>query len=205
MNTVSSSSFASSSRRLEAYLASLPAGLDSYPTCAQKGSVVRAFLAGAPQLRNLPEPLRVLASEKPLATSWVPEVHTSALYLALADQHFPRESDFLAYCARRNADLLRSPMYRALLAIGSPAMMLQAIRMAWPLFHRGTSLAVIEKGPGRARLQMAFPPGVIPELIARGIQTAFSVFAVDTLLTRPCTSELVEWRRDAATYEVFWK
>lgn len=172
----------------------------------QKGSVVRTFLAGAPQLRNLPEPLRVLVSEKPLATSWVPEVHANALYLALADQHLPRESDFIAYCARRNADLLRSPMYRALLVIGSPAVMLQTMRVAWPLFHKGgVTLAFVEKAPGQARLRMGFPPYVVPELIARGIQTSFSVIAEAMLLSRSWTSQMVDYQRDSASYELFWK
>lgn len=202
MNIVTSSS----SRRLESYLGSLPAGLDSYPTCVQKGSVVRTFLAGGPELRALPEPLRVLASEKPLATSWVPEVHANALYLALADQHFPRESDFIAYCSRRNADLLRSPMYRALLVIGSPTVMLQTMRVAWPLFHKGgVTLAFVDKGPGQARIRMAFPPYVVPELIARGIQTSFSVIAEAMLLSRSWTSQMIDYQRDSASYELFWK
>ena len=45
-------------------MASLPAGLDSYPSCTQKGAVVRTFLAGAPPfLRDplsLPAQLRVM-------------------------------------------------------------------------------------------------------------------------------------------------
>lgn len=204
MNATSSAS-AAVSPRLAAFLASLPAGLDSYPTCVQKGSVVRAFLAGTPAVHGLPEPLHQLASRQPLATAWVPEVHASALYLAFADAHFPRERDFLAFCARRNAELLRGPMYRTLLAICSPSMMLQSLRMAWPLFHRGTTLAFVEKGPGRARLRLAFPPYVLPELIARGIQTAFSFAAGKVLLGHSWTSELVDYQRDSASYEVFWK
>lgn len=195
------------SSRLGAYIASLPAGLDSYPSCVQKGSVVRTFVGGAPLLRDtqaLPAPLRELAAQRPLATAWVPEVHATALYLALADAHFPKEADFLAYCARRNGELLRSPMYRALLAIGSPTMMLQALRAGWPMFHRGMTLALVEKSPGNARLRLAFPPSVLPELVARAYGTAFFVAAEATRVVRGCTSSLVDFQRDAATYDVSW-
>ena len=195
-------------RRLREYLASLPAGLDSYSGCTQKGAVVRTFLSGAPLLRDtaaLPAPVRDLVAQRPLATAWIPEVHATALYLALADTHYPREGDFLAYCARRNGELLRSPMYRALLAIGSPTMMFQAMKAGWPLFHRGTTLALVEKSPGKARIRLAFPPLVVPELIARAYGSAFFVAAEATRLVHDCASELVDFQRDSATYEVSWR
>ena len=154
---------------------------------------------------SLPAQLRELAAQRPLATAWVPEVHATALDLTLADAHYPKESDFLAYCARRNSELLRGPVYLALLAIVSPTMMVAALRAGWSMFHRGTTLALVEKSPGKARLRLAFPPYVLPELVARAYGTAFFIAAEATRVVHRCTSELIDFQRDSASYEVNWQ
>ncbi len=198
---------ASSYPRLDAYLASLPAGLGSYPRCSQKGSILRTWLAGAPlqaEEADLPPPLRQLITQPPLASAWIPETHANALYLVIADARFKTEADFLSFCRRRNAELFRTPMYRPLVVMGSPNIFFHALRIGWPLMHRGTTLTMVETGPGTATIRLASPAGVIPELVAKAYATSFRAAAEATRLVRECTSELVDFQRETATYHVVW-
>ena len=193
--------------RVAAYIASLPAGLDSYPTCKQKGSLLRAWLMGRVQLtqaEDLPPPLRALIQKPPLASSWVSEVHANALYLALCESRFPRDEDFVDFCYRTNLELFSSPLYRALTVLRSPTSFLHAVRIGWGLFRRGTSIAATSTSERSLRLRLSWPPLVMPEVIACGVGTAFRAAVELSGAVSRVDATMVTYSRESAVFDVSW-
>ena len=73
--------------RLGAYLAQLPAGLDSHPECTAKASVVRKVYEFARDnpLVGLPEPLQRLLDEPLPSSTWVPQAQVLAAIVAMVE------------------------------------------------------------------------------------------------------------------------
>jgi hypothetical protein len=158
--------------QLEAYLAGLPGGLDAYPSCEVKGSILRSMVS-EPLFRpmeDLPEPLRKLVETPPLATQWVPEVHQLALMLASVDGHFVKaggEAAFLAWGDRSSAAMLKSPLYRVMFALAGPGLLLDNMPGRLKALRRGTRFELVERGPRSARMSFGFPQGLYVPLMLR--------------------------------------
>jgi len=191
--------------KLEAYLATLPKGIDSYPSCVQKGSIARVWLEAGPKLLNrdaLPEPVRALAERPPLPSSWVPEVHANALYLAIAE-HFPSEPAFVDFCYRMNRNMMRSVVYRTMARVASPHSFLQAARLGWRLLRRGVDIEIV-RGHCEAKISLAWPSNVTPLLVARAFQTSWRAWLEATGFATEVSSKLQIYGRDGATFDVSW-
>ncbi|MFO0560693.1 MAG: hypothetical protein U0269_21940 [Polyangiales bacterium] len=187
------------------YLAALPNGLDSYPQCAMKGSVVRFLIAKLPEkhlLEELPEPLRELATFPPLPTAWVREVHASALTVYLTWAVFGSEDALVTQAYKDNLSLLDSVAYRILFRFVGAHRLLPQVASRWSLFHQGTELTVVEKARphegGVVRLKT--PPHHVPSVLAKAYSTAFRA-AVEiaggrnaTMETRVVDATTIEYR-----------
>jgi hypothetical protein len=162
--------------RLDAYLSGLAGRLDAHPECVAKGALVRNLLDAQPAeglLRSLPSPLVRLVTDPPIGSDWVPEAHLVALYLAVADVRGLRDEDFLAFARERNRVLFRSPAYRFLMEVLSPATLLRFAGPRWSNFHRGTTLDVDGVSDDGVRFTLRFPPKLIPPLMIRVYAQAF--------------------------------
>lgn len=162
--------------RLDAYLAGMTGGLDAHPGCVAKGALVRNLLDGQPTdelARRLPAPLRRLATDPPIGSEWIPEAHLTSLYLALADVRGLRDEDFLAFARERNRALFRSPAYRFLMEVVSPATLVRFGSQRWGNFHRGTSLDLDGFADDGVRFTLRFPAGLLPPLMLRVYAQAF--------------------------------
>jgi hypothetical protein len=159
-----------------AYLAALPGGIDAHPECVAKGSLVRNLLEGQPAgelARRLPGALRRLAAEPPMGIEWIPEVHLTALYLGLADVRGLRDEDFLLFARERNRSLFRSPAYRFLMEVVTPATLLKFAVQRWGNFHRGIALEVGGVSDDGVRVSLRFPEALLPPLMIRVYAQAF--------------------------------
>ncbi|MGE0323631.1 MAG: hypothetical protein AB7K71_34670 [Polyangiaceae bacterium] len=147
------------SGRLTSYLGNLPHGLDSYPDCTVKASLLRALLAACPPLGGLEvdAPLRELLLDPPGANSWIPEAHFVAAHLALADSLELSSQDMLRRTYQANRSLTSSAMYRALASVASPSILLRGAKAGWGLLHRGVHLT-LHAEKERARLVLTHPP-----------------------------------------------
>lgn len=162
--------------RLEAYLATLAGGLDAHPACLAKGSLVRNLLEGQPLeelARRLPPALRRHVVEPPVDSEWIPEVHLTSLYLAVADLRALRDEDLLAFARDRNRALFRSPVYRFLMEAVSPATLIRFGGQRWGNFHRGTRLDLEGVSDDGVRFTLRFPEGLLPPLMLRVYAQAF--------------------------------
>ena len=114
--------------RMERYLAGLPAGLDSFPDCLAKGSVLRSTLAQQPieeLASRLPESLRLLVTDPPVDSEWMSETRFVAIYHAVADLRGFTDADILMWARERNRALFRNPAYRILMAVSSPGTLIR--------------------------------------------------------------------------------
>jgi uncharacterized protein (TIGR02265 family) len=170
---------------LDAYLAALPEGLDSYPSCVVKGSVVRSMVSDglfrtfAP---DLPPTLKALVDSPPLASIWMPEVHQLSLLIAAHDGHFARaggEAAFLGWGDRASQAMIKSPLYRAVFALAGPKLLLEGLARRAETLRRGTTLSVVDKGEGWAILHFRFPSALYTPLLlkarARSLRGAVEV------------------------------
>jgi hypothetical protein len=191
---------------MEAYLATLPEGLDAHPQCRQKASIARhtlqRFVDGA--LPPLPAPLQALVDAPPPASLWIPEVHATALFLAICDAQFPDDDTYVARSLALNRELLQSPLYRMVMFVAAPAMLIPLAGRQWATLHRGSTLtATALAGAGHARSEMRFPASLFPALLVRCFATAQQA-VVEGSGGRDVRVELRGLTSTRADYDIFW-
>ncbi len=191
---------------VESYLASLPAGLDSYPDCQQKASVFRVFLAGIrPESfsARLPPTLATLATSPPPVNLWLPEVHAHAVFIAAREAAFADDEAYERFAYRQNAALLESPLYSILFKFVSPERVIRGAPSRWGHFHRGMTLVPEMSEPGRAALRLQASPGLLPPLLARCYGTAFRA-ALEAAGAKHVSVELTPIESRAFRYAASW-
>jgi hypothetical protein len=67
---------------------------------------------------------------------------------------------------------LNGPLYRMLVAVASPAVLLQGAKMKWTSMHRGTDLEVTRTATG-AEVRMTYPPHLYTTLNLAGFADGF--------------------------------
>lgn len=192
--------------RLERYLAGLPAGLESFPECVAKGSVLRSTLVQQPVAEiaaRLPPSLRSLVTDPPVDSEWMSEVRFAAIYHAVADVRGYGDADVRSWARDRNRALFRNPAYRILMAVSSPATLLRGATMRWSNWHRGSTLEIEGITDVGVRALLRFPPGLFDELMLEVFGEAFSAGLELARAPSPAASvELIE--PGVARYVVSW-
>jgi len=157
---------------LERYLAELPDGWASFPDCVAKATMLqqtkKLLPAGFDDV--VPEPILRRLSEEAPPTAWAPEVEHIAFVLAIVDlrAHAGRSPESMwTELAEENRKLMARREYRALLQTGAPERMFRQLEQGWHRFHRGTEFVCVEATPRSARLELRFPPALLPELALR--------------------------------------
>lgn len=155
---------------LNAYLASLPQGLDTSPEVQQKGSVVQSFLEGVqihPHLSILPAAVAEMVKRPPPPSAWISEVKAFALFLACADLCFPSGDAYVEFAYRASRKIIAGPIYSMLFPMLGVKRIVKVVAGRWEQFHRGTSLSVVHFEGTEGRLKLDSPPYATPLLMAR--------------------------------------
>ncbi|MCB9703707.1 MAG: hypothetical protein H6711_17560 [Myxococcales bacterium] len=189
----------------EAYVASLPCGLDTYPECQVKAGFYLQILAAIPRPpEHLPPPLADLVANPRPISSWIPEVHHQALAEAIAEQVYGSPSVYLRVVREGQRRLFAERIYAPLLQLLSPERLLRQAAKRWSNFHRGTTLTIAaEHGRGATAL-VSHPPGLFSpiglESLALGFQAALEASSAKDARV------IVNARgRDATTFEASWR
>lgn len=157
---------------LVAFLESLPHGLDSYPECTAKASMVLNLADDRPpspeDLAALPPPLRRMSEHRPPVSSWISEVHSHAMMLALFDRGFNDLPEFGAYAYKQGAALLSGRLYAAAFKFVSPSLLIKTAALRWGMFHRGTTCRAVQERDGFVRAHIEFPQGLFGDVILTG-------------------------------------
>jgi hypothetical protein len=137
-------------------------GIDALPACQAKASVLRELLnehaLGSLADRALPAALQAFVRQPPPMNVWVSEVLSEAGYCAAYDFTFTSAAEATAANVRTNLRLFQLPMYRALMIVMTPSLLLRAASMRWSAFHRGSTLTVRESAAHSALAVLEFPP-----------------------------------------------
>ncbi len=168
---------------IDAYLATLPQGIDSYPEAGVKGSVVRAMFPDSERSRFpaadvVPAPAGEHILHPPAVSDWVPEAHHGALIGAIYDTRFRSAGGlpaFETWAIERNRALLRGPLYRVMFLVMSPERILSGVQSRWAAFHRGSNLTVVQRTGNVTQARLSHPPHLFSALAIRWFATAFQV------------------------------
>jgi hypothetical protein len=180
--------------RASAYVASLPQGLASYPSCRVKRETCDELISrlvdkaiGA----ELPAPLQEIL-ETGGRTVWIPEVVGNTLLLVARDVVFGTDERFLSWVKTSMAKLLRQPHYRMAMRAVSATHLASGVGKRWSAFHTGTWLtaAPISETNGRYRttLSLKHPPGLYSGLL---IEQLASVLLATVETSQPRNGRMV--------------
>ncbi len=190
---------------LATYLVSLPNGIDSYPQCLAKASLLRAVvdeLGGPRKLDGIPPPLaRELAKPSP-PNAWIREVTYVAAHFALLDALGLSEPEMLEATYRANRKLTESRMYRALAQLASPNLLLRGAEISWRLIHRGVSLRM-HPGSQKMEIFVRHPSGLWTAVAHQSAALGFRA-VVEASNGDNADAQVVESRLDGARFEVTW-
>ena len=169
-----------------AYVGALPDGLDSHPTCQAKASLYRALLDFAPlapgDLAGLPPVLVDLARHPAPVSSWIPEVRSHAMMLAVYDRAFPDLEAFAEHAYASQRALFNGPLYAIAMRLASPNMLIKTAALRWRLFHRGMVFQPILRGSGEASVELEYPPAVYEPILLRALCEAIrAILELSTL------------------------
>lgn len=157
-------------RRVAAYLAKVPGGVDGHPECLARAAMLRRSLAERPLAGDhadaLPPPVRQLVICPPLDGEWVSDVQLVCVLFAIAEAHGMSDADYLAWIRELNTRMLAT-LFAGAVAAESPEAMLLKVPERWSIFHRGSTLAVEEASSGRAVVRLSFPPHLFHGLALR--------------------------------------
>lgn len=160
---------------LASYLEQLPHGIDSYPECATKASLIRSSLDGhpfQPDWEQLPEPLRETLRSPPLPVVWAPAVLAKAVFCVIADTYYPSAELVREWSHKRGLRLANSATYRVLTRVAGVRNLLRATGRVNDMFQRGSGLRVETHQLG-ATLRLSHPKHLHPPLSHIANQAGF--------------------------------
>lgn len=193
--------------RLSAYLKGLPDGLASYPEATAKASMFRDALMEKPVkevVHLLPDPLAELVLYPPLVSTWVRSVLMQSIFLVMADHHHMTDEAFATWTHRTQKTLLGGPLYRAIVALASPTLLLNGASVRWRSFHRGSDVDVKQTGPQEALLMLSFPRGLYAPTNLIGIAGGFQAVA-ELSNAKPVSVSVLEMTQTKARFEFRWR
>lgn len=194
-------------RRLASYIRELPNGLASHAAASTKASLYVHALADKPLLpfvRDLPPEIADLVERPLLVSSWAPATHVQGVFLAIADAHELSDDAFQEWARRTQRALFTGILYRALSMIASPSALLKGAERRWDAFHRGSTLAVIDSGPGHVTARVDYPHNLYALTNLRGFAGGFAA-AGELSRARGLAVRVAEKTACTATFDIRWK
>ncbi len=189
--------------RLLEYLASLPGGLQAYPECQARSGILHTFLEAAPAMPDDLDPW-VARLLRPPPRGFMSEVALSAAFLAIADAAGMSEAQYCAWSHAANARLFDGLIYRALMSLFSPMVLLERAPSRWEAFHTGTRLSVKQDGPACGVGELSFPERLFTPLLLRGFAESFAA-AFENARGRDVTVELGAHAPTSAVFVARWR
>lgn len=162
-------------RELTSYLHLLPHGLESYPECRTKASLIRSSLDGHafhPSWEQLPELLRETLRSPPLPVVWAPAVLAKAVFCVVADTYYPSVDLVREWSHKRGLRLANSAAYRVLTRVTGVRNLLRATGRVNDMFQRGSGMLVETHQLG-ATLRLSHPKHLHPPLSHIANQAGF--------------------------------
>jgi hypothetical protein len=157
--------------RAAAYVASLPEGLSSFATCWMNRHVLERVSEDFPDLgagEALPPAIADFFANR-VAGNWITEATGNAIYLMIRDHCFGDDASFRAWNQKNIDRLIHNPIFRAIMVLLSPSLVVMGAAKRWGSFHQGTEMKTEPMGQAGARMQvrgtLTYPPGLYDDLL----------------------------------------
>jgi hypothetical protein len=161
------------------YLASLPRGLESFPSCAIRDVTIDTYVRDFGPLAEepgLPEPVAELLRGR-LRDVWLPETTFQAANLVVRDLAFADDQTFFEWVFKANAELFEKPLLRSLMRVLSPTLIVIGATKRWGTFHRGSELVAgrVSRTAGRDETValLRYPSGVFSPTFLTSLEQIF--------------------------------
>jgi len=167
---------------VEAYLSSLPNGLDSHPSCTVKASVLSAVRERQRQAWDDTVgrwPILSSLQTLPPPNTWIPEVAYNALVLGIAEGNGWTHTDLTQLGRDAMHDINRSAVYGFLLKMLTSKMMVKGTASRWNVFHAGTTLTSSFNDDDVLQMRLTFPHGLFDEALAHYYRGVFQAVLDD--------------------------
>jgi hypothetical protein len=192
--------------RTAAFLAALPGGLDAYPHCRVRTAVTREIIEQFPMALDTQgiDPAVVELLRRSLnGGEWMPEAHGLIVRLLVRDVVFQNDADYHRWYYDIAAKIFAKPLYRVLMYVVSPTLVMLGAQKRWAAFREGTTLsAKIDRNQGE--IELKFPERLYPELILVGFGEAFRASVV-AARARNAKVELIEAAPERARWKISWQ
>jgi len=194
--------------RAHAYVAQLPQGLDSYPACRAKHDAIELLLERSDELLkdpSLPEPVLAALNGRP--GSWHPDAVVMAITLMARDRIFASDTEYMTFTYQSSSALFDRIIYRALMKLMSPTLLVMGSARRWTTFRSGTQLrSVGSKKVGRrmtGEVILSHPPGLFPDLFLHSLCHTFRA-ALDLSRGKGVEVRLGVQQAEQTQYHLAW-
>lgn len=189
-----------------AYFRGLPDGLDSYPSCQVRADVAQEILRLFPHILQHPgiSPDVVKTIQASLAKKdWMPDVQGVVARLLVRDVACSSDEEYLDWSYRVAGELFKRPIFKVLMYVLSPTLVLMGTEKRWGTFRRGTTLTSrLEKN--NAMTELRFPTNLYTPVVLQGFGEAFRASLTAARATDPRV-ELIEATAELARWSVRWR
>jgi len=156
------------------YLASLPKGVDSFPECrVRTDSQIDGFKQYAalfPAEAIGPDVRRHLEAMD--TAPWMPEVVANLTRLMIRDKAYADDAAFFQWNYEISIQVFKSPVYRMLMALISPTLLMMGATKRWGAFREGTRLEP-KVGKNGGQLILRYPAGLYESVMLEVFAAAF--------------------------------
>ena len=192
--------------RLSQYVGTLPQGLSSFPEAKAKGSICKHLLEKHPlkDPQGLPDELVAFTSKPIASAAWVSEAACMGLHLAIGDAYQMAAGEYDRWLYEHNAGLLEGRfMFKAIMSLASPAVLMQGAAIRFNGFHLGTRLEISSSVKNGMEFHLAYPAGLYTELCLAAFRAAFQV-SLDMTHAKDVRCALVSAEAAKAQFRVTW-
>ena len=193
--------------RTAEYIRALPMGLDSFPSCTSRRDAVASVLVAFPQLLELDEIPLSLRTTLRDSSPTMPEVMAQSLLLLARDTVLKTDTSFEKYIYQSSAELFDRPMYRVLMKLVSPNLVMMGAGRRWNTWHLGTNLAARKTGNAGNRVQaeatLTYPEGLFGPLSLQLFGFSFRA-ALDASRGRGVRVQVGAQSEGRCLYDISW-
>ena len=174
-----------------AYVATLPDGLASFSACRMNRHVLAHVGIDFPDLfaETDAPPLVMDFFKGRTPGDWINEATGNAIYLMIRDRYFGDDSSFRSWNQTNIERLVRNPVFRAIMVLLSPSLVVMGAGKRWGSFHQGTEMKTESMGQAGGRMQvrgrLTFPEGLYNRLLLELHCSTFLAALVVARATEP--------------------
>jgi hypothetical protein len=187
------------------YLGGLPHGLSSYPECKVKSVFVLGAMKDFPEVfadPKLPKPLTDLLARATDPNEWLPDVVAVLVRLMLRDRALASDANYLAWNYTASVRLFDSALFRMVMHVMSPTLVMMGAGRRWSTFRTGTIFEP-QKNNGRWESTLLYPPRLYPKLVLEGFADTFRS-GLEATRTPGVRVDLLSHDETRALYRAQW-